>query len=45
MTLTDFIRYLAGDRRTESLSLQLVDAYRLQTRRPLAPAPPPVRSR
>lgn len=45
MTLTDFLRYLARDRRTASLSLDLADAYRLRTARHLAPVPLPVRSR
>jgi hypothetical protein len=45
MSLTDFMQYLARDRRTESLSLELTDAYRLQTGRHLEPVPSPVRSR
>jgi len=45
MTLTDFLRYLAQDRRTATLSLELADAYRLRTGHPLAPVPLPVRSR
>lgn len=45
MNLIEFLRYLARDRRTESLSLELADAYRLRTGRGLAPVPLPVRSR
>lgn len=39
MTLTDFFRYLATDRRTSGLSLQLADAYRLQSAPPAPPRP------
>ncbi len=40
MTLNDFFRYLADDRRTAALSHQLADAYRLQARADASTAPP-----